>query len=191
MPVRLVAPGVAWLAASDAALPALSSADAERAAALTAPRRARFLRGRAALRALLDEGAVVEPARCPDCGARHGAPEVRADGARLFASTSHADGGSLAAVSRRRVGADVEAASALRVPPPIPVPPGEDPLRHWTRVEAVLKADGRGLRVDPAAVALAPAGDGWRAELEGAVYDVRDLAIDAVHVAAIAVSQSS
>ena len=27
-------------------------------------------------------------------------------------------------------------------------------LREWTRVEAVLKADGRGLRVDPAAVTV-------------------------------------
>ncbi|MFM9878671.1 MAG: hypothetical protein ACKVOG_12615, partial [Rhodoglobus sp.] len=29
-----------------------------------------------------------------------------------------------------------------------------DPLRHWTRIEAVLKADGRGLRVDPREVSV-------------------------------------
>ena len=40
-------------------------------------------------------------------------------------------------------------------------------LREWTRVEAVLKADGRGLRVAPAAVSLAEGDGGWRASVEG------------------------
>ncbi|MFZ0531516.1 MAG: hypothetical protein WAL91_13380, partial [Propionicimonas sp.] len=37
--------------------------------------------------------------------------------------------------------------------------PGSEPvLRRWTRIEAVLKADGRGLSVDPAEVRLDPTG---------------------------------
>jgi 4'-phosphopantetheinyl transferase len=44
---------------------------------------------------------------------------------------------------------------------------GEATVRDWTRVEAVLKADGRGLRVDPAAVALAVGEDGWTATVPG------------------------
>lgn len=188
MPARLLAPGVAWVAAPDAVAPALSPADAERAAALGPVHRVRFLRGRAALRALLDDHVIVEPSRCDDCGGRHGAPEVRADGTRRFASVSHAEGGSLAAVADRRVGVDVERAGAPRVPLPVAVPAGEDPVRHWTRVEAVLKADGRGLRVDPAAVVFARADGGWRAQLSEAAYAVRDLAVDDAHVAAIAVA---
>lgn len=39
----------------------------------------------------------------------------------------------------------------------------------WTRVEAALKADGRGLRVDPAEVRLAAVGGGWAARVPGRV----------------------
>lgn len=41
-------------------------------------------------------------------------------------------------------------------------------LREWVRVEAALKADGRGLRVDPGDVAVVPVGVGeWRATVPG------------------------
>lgn len=143
----------------------------------------RFARGREALRALIGDVAVTA-AVCPDCGRRHGAP-LLADG--RFASVSHASGGSLAAVADRAVGVDVED-RPLRLLPAVAVPPGEDPLQHWTRVEAVLKADGRGLRVDPDAVLFAPGEGGWRATLDGRVYVVHDLALDGRHAAAVAVA---
>ncbi|WP_239066309.1 hypothetical protein [Microbacterium hibisci] len=45
-------------------------------------------------------------------------------------------------------------------------------VRDWVRVEAVLKADGRGLRVDPATVVVDATDDGWTAEVPGGeVYD--------------------
>ena len=54
----------------------------------------------------------------------------------------------------------------------IPLPGGgEATVRVWGRVEAALKADGRGLRVEPATVVVAPAADGWTAAApDGDVY---------------------
>ena len=55
-----------------------------------------------------------------------------------------------------------------------PSAPGPgDPLLRWTAIEATLKADGRGLRVDPSAVRLG----NRRADLDGVRYrlDVRRL----------------
>ena len=52
------------------------------------------------------------------------------------------------------------------------MPSGASPsLREWTRVEAVLKADGRGLRVEPGGC-LAVEGDrrGWRATVAGSPH---------------------
>ncbi|MET4158240.1 hypothetical protein [Agromyces sp. PvR057] len=58
-----------------------------------------------------------------------------------------------------------------------------DALRHWVRVEAVLKADGRGLRIDPADVSVR----GRTAELCGSAqrYRLRRVALRG-HVCAVA-----
>lgn len=40
-------------------------------------------------------------------------------------------------------------------------------LLRWVRTEAALKADGRGLRIDPAHVEIAETIDGWRARVPG------------------------
>ena len=44
---------------------------------------------------------------------------------------------------------------------------GGEGIAHWTRVEATLKADGRGLRVDPREVRIT----GSETELEAQVVD--------------------
>lgn len=61
-----------------------------------------------------------------------------------------------------------------------------DALRHWVRVEAVLKADGRGLRVDPADVSIR----GRTAALRGAPqrYRLRQVALGG-HVCAVAFAE--
>ena len=171
-----------WLVGPSADV-ALSAADTARLAELHGDRRERFLRGRAALAAVL--GAAhggedeVRPAGCPDCGRRHGQPEFSSG--RAFASISHAGLGSLAAVADVPVGVDiVERARRTSNQLPISLPPGEqDELQHWTRIEATLKADGRGLRVDPASIEFSPTPKGaWLAVMPGgARYAVHDLTI--------------
>ena len=42
---------------------------------------------------------------------------------------------------------------------------GTADAREWARVEAVLKADGRGLRIDPSRVSVNASGDGWVARI--------------------------
>ena len=97
----------------------------------------------------------VGTGRCPRCGERHGAVELA--GVPAVAGVSYARGLVVAAAARtesvRRLGVDVErdAADTTRTSDlerllgrsrqPI--------LRRWTQIEAVLKADGRGLLVDP------------------------------------------
>ncbi len=106
----------AWVVGEFAPVP-LSAADAERAAELDGVRAEQFLRGRAALAAALraaDAGdAETAPARCPDCGRRHGGPEFA--GGSLHGSVSHAGSGSLAAVADAPVGVDVEDRAAWSV----------------------------------------------------------------------------
>jgi 4'-phosphopantetheinyl transferase len=127
---------------------------------------------------------------CPDCGGPHGRPELVGvcGPLSLSASVSHADGVTAAAVSAAAIGVDVESvaggswrADALaRLLPPAP-----DPLADWTAREAVLKADGRGLRVDPAAVRFAPDGV---AVVSGtsARYAVRSIDLGSEFIATIA-----
>jgi 4'-phosphopantetheinyl transferase len=121
-----------------------------------------FLAGRLLLRDVAREVLGREPeitATCPDCGAAHGQP--RLDG--LFASIAHADGLVIVAVSTESpVGVDVEPNDA-EVPEAVA---GGATVRHWTGVEAVLKADGRGLRVDPREVRIA----GSAASVDGVDY---------------------
>lgn len=81
-------------------------------------------------------------ATCAVCGEEHGAPTV--DGVGV--SIAHADALTVAAVGSTRVGIDVERSDA-RIPTDFAAN-----VRDWTRLEAVLKADGRGFDADPARV---------------------------------------
>lgn len=150
----------------------LSAVDAARADSFAPPRRAEFVTGRALVRALLADAfpgaeVAVTSAPCPRCGEPHGG--VVASGARpqdtrhagAVASVAHAEGLVVAAVAPGRVrhlGVDLEPARAehdrLADLAALIGGPPEDALRRWTLIEAVLKADGRGLQVDPAEVRL-------------------------------------
>lgn len=150
--------------------------------------RAEFLQGRILVRQLVAELASVGPstvdidAQCPDCGGPHGRPTVSgpAGGAtRLHVSIAHSRAAVVAAATwAGPVGVDVEStdggAERLDAITTVAGRPfrdraarSGDPLVHWTRVEAVLKADGRGLRVDPHLVRIHELGS-W---VEGRIGD--------------------
>jgi 4'-phosphopantetheinyl transferase len=157
--------------------------------------------GHTELRMLVAQLAGVDPAqvlieaRCPDCGGPHGRPVVMGPVAARDVRVSLAYAGTsiiAAASSRAAIGVDAE----LRAPDAAdaaddrreavrtlaPAPHDEaDPLRQWTRIEAVLKADGRGLRVDPHAVTFAAGSDGLLATVAGGDrrYAVRDVPLGA------------
>lgn len=122
--------------------------------------------GRDVSRALLAEllpGASFV-ARCARCGGAHG--RLRVAGADAAVSVSYAEGWAFVATARgaARLGLDAVPASA---PDLERVLPGAD-ARTWARVEAVLKADGRGLAVDPACVRVEEAdadGADWTAHI--------------------------
>ncbi|MFH8249384.1 chemotaxis protein CheY [Microbacterium sp. B2969] len=114
---------------------------------------------------------------CPRCGGPHG--PVRIEGAASVASVSYAGDVAVVAVADasefERVGVDAEpeshpqrdAAGLQGV-----LGAGEASLRSWTRVEAALKADGRGLRVDPASVIVRGTSAGWIAEVpDGGAFE--------------------
>lgn len=139
-----------------------------------------FLTGRMLLRELVAEltGAELASIRviaaCPDCGLEHGQPRV-AELPGIHLSLSHAGERTLATASRgAAIGVDLERRdiSPGRLAAIQKVSGGD--LAHWTRVEAVLKADGRGLRVDPRAVEV----EGDHATLEGAHYELTDASDD-------------
>jgi 4'-phosphopantetheinyl transferase len=134
----------------------LPDAERVRLAGVRAEARDSFLQGRALLATLADaageHGAIA--ALCPDCGGPHGRPMI--DGSRLRLGLSHCATAVVAVSSwGAAVGVDVErrAASAARLDA-IDRLTGHRSIAHWTAVEAVLKADGRGLRVDPSQVVI-------------------------------------
>lgn len=123
------------------------------------------------LAGLLPDGARLRNP-CPRCGGPHGAVVV--DGAPYVASVTYAGGWAIAAVAATgdaaALGIDAEpAVDPRRDAAGLTGVLGERPatVRDWTRVEAALKADGRGLRVDPAAVALRSEEGGWTARVPG------------------------
>lgn len=144
----------------------LSAAERDRHDETVEANRDGFLAGRLVLRGLAAQLLSVSPidvplvATCPDCGGPHGRPEIL--GSSLRVSLSHGAGVVVAAaVWGSAVGVDVESAvvSPERVLA-IGELAGRASVQHWTRVEAVVKADGRGLRVDPSRVTVE--GDrGW------------------------------
>ena len=123
------------------------------------------------LRDLLPEGAELSHP-CPRCGGPHG--PVLVSGAPFVASISYA--GSLAVVAvadsaqSAAIGVDAEPAEDARRDAAGlggVLGPGEASVRSWTRVEAALKADGRGVRVEPASVRISETGEEWIADVPG------------------------
>jgi len=165
-------------AAADAAV--LSPDERERAARFRFDEhRARFIRGRAALRRILARYTGAGPAGIAFEYNRFGKPELAgAPGLRF--NTSHSAGRQMVAVARREVGIDVERVrSGFRFEDIVKrfLPPedaaaassAEAFFRVWTRREAFLKATGRGLTglrtpiTPPWTVTDLDAGEGWAA----------------------------
>jgi 4'-phosphopantetheinyl transferase len=120
------------------------------------------------LREMLAPGAELSNP-CARCGGPHG--PVRTTDASARPAVAYASGVAVAAVASRGPGTfaiDAELETA-----PVRDSAGLKGilgarsgvrLRDWVRVEAALKADGRGLRVDPGSVAITPVGGlGWQA----------------------------
>lgn len=163
----MIPPGVlvAWTTNDPAAAAdvRLGPVDSARLLGLAPPQQAALRNGRALLGRLLAEllGAEapsVDATSCQHCSAPHG--PVRAGSAHV----SVAYAGPLVAVAAGRpdacaaLGIDVELLTGDVAARPqlsrfLGVAP-ELAVRRWTQVEAVLKADGRGLRVDPGQVRL-------------------------------------
>ncbi len=142
-------------------LPRLSDGDRARLQGLRdEDARRRFLAGRTALleaAARAGEPHIRIDARCPDCGLSHGRPVAEGAATPLHVALAHAGGHAFATASRHPVGIDAEPGDtpAERRAAIDALAPGRgDPLRRWTAIEAVLKADGQGLRVAPDAVRL-------------------------------------
>ncbi|WP_091365004.1 4'-phosphopantetheinyl transferase family protein [Geodermatophilus telluris] len=159
----------------------LSSAERARAERGTPAVRRRRVLVRAVLREVLGELLATAPGEVP-LDRRDGRPVLAgaAAGSGLDVSCSTGDGLALVAVAHgTRVGVDVEpqreqdwrdaAAEGWLAPAEVAavaaLPPAERAgalTRRWTQKEAVLKAEGVGLRRDPATVPT-PGGDAGRA----------------------------
>lgn len=121
---------------------------------------------------------------CGRCGGPHGPPVIEVRG-RPGPAVSMAHAGELAvvAVAAAPVGVDVE--------PLEHVAPLGDDLRTWVRREAVLKATGHGLDVDPRLLELSAADEpprltAWRGPGRGPTVRIADLAPEPGYVAAVA-----
>ena len=188
------------------ALHLLGSAERARAVrTANAGLRDRFLLGRMLLRDLAAEAAgmraeeVEVTAVCERCGAEHGRPRAAMAGCPGPAPERRASPRARTWWSRRiapagvAVGVDVEprasAARGRRGPraarsSSCSAEPPRTAVRRWVRAEAVLKADGRGLRVEPGRIAFVERGgrrrDGVTARVPDSptVYDLVDRRIE-------------
>jgi 4'-phosphopantetheinyl transferase len=145
----------------------------------SADRTARTAAGRAALRALAaemtgaDAAEVTVRARCATCGGEHGRPVLGGSRALdgLHASVAHAGGSVVVSVSADGpIGIDAE-------PGDREAPPGWT-LAEWVRIEAVLKADGRGLLVEPERVRFADDAHGMVGWIDGEPARYRVVGVD-------------
>ncbi len=181
-------------------------------------RRAGFLTGRDLIREViaagapgkhLDDQAGHSPridAVCRDCGGPHG--PVRVTGYRV--SVSHSGGVTAVAVVSDEdarvtgiegIGLDLEIttagsekADAVRALLAEPDLSDEQTLGRWSEIEAVLKADGRGLRVSPDAVRIADAEGGRVARIAdrpGVVFEVLTVDVGPGLAASLAVARRS
>ena len=161
----------------------LSTTERLRYDTTAAARQDSFLAGRMVLRGLASQLTGVPPAQvqliavCPDCGGAHGRPEVM--GSSLHVSLSHGAGVVVAAASwDSTIGVDIEAPDERpeRIEA-IGELTGHPSIEHWSRVEAVLKADGRGLRVDPSRVSVEEVGGRLMGRVDDAPvrYDVSEV----------------
>lgn len=173
---------------------------AERARAEATPHdglRDRFLLGRMLLREVAARAGGIPAeeirivATCARCGAEHGRPRIEwpdSAGPAWSASLSSCPDLVVAAVAPAgaAIGVDVEPdrsaesrgreAERRMAVVELIGEPSRTAIRRWVRTEAVLKADGRGLRVEPALVRF----DGTAARLDdrSQVYRVVDRRID-------------
>ncbi len=159
---------IAWaladpaMSGQDAAMQRLGESALHRYRRLDAGRARRFAVGRLLLAELVPavgtDAATIE-SLCEHCGGDHGRPRVV--GAPYAVSVSYAGEtvvvAAVAAESTSALGVDIEPRSD-DVDAPLTAlaglfeprtPPG---LRGWTEIEAVVKADGRGMRIPPADV---------------------------------------
>lgn len=156
---------VAWARASElkefteSDVVAMGRTQLDRFRELSGDRARGFLAGRALIRALVQSirgpGEVLVDSRCHRCGREHGRPRT----ADVSLSVSHA--GNLVVVAAAagivRLGVDVEAQTAAGRVSELGSLFREDAapdLAGWTRVEAAVKADGRGFEIDPSAVIM-------------------------------------
>jgi len=180
--------------------------------------RRRFLTSRILLKTLVGQLSDTSPAlvrlsyHCPRCGRPHGRPIVVEPPAavRWHVSLSHTDRHVMVAATHAGpVGVDVEqvAATGFKGFDDVALSSAErrvvegcapgDRARartvYWARKEAVLKATGRGLAVDPCALEVSaphlPAVlTAWRADdPPNAPVQLTDVLVDDDHVAAVAV----
>lgn len=191
---RAAAPAVpAESRAAELAL--LSPTERQRHSGLAPAAADSFLVGRMLLRELAAALTGEQPERlviaatCADCGGPHGMP--RLEGSTLRLSLSRCDLAVVAVAAWGSVGVDVEpvAGTASRLDA-IEKLTGQRSLRHWTRAEAVLKADGRGLRIDPAQVLIAESTGQLRGSVAGSLesYRIVEPAIDPRLRVAVAVA---
>ncbi|WP_109210159.1 MULTISPECIES: chemotaxis protein CheY [Microbacterium] len=130
---------------------------------------------------MLPAGAELDNT-CPRCGGPHGPVVVR--GAPFLASVTYAGSWTIAAVAATGdagalgVDAELEVDSRRDAAGMAGLLEDDDAtVRDWVRVESVLKADGRGLRVDPRSVAVMADAGGWTAVVpDEGVYDGSDAA---------------
>lgn len=160
---------IAWTVAADDAdlidaVRRLGPSQRIRHDSMDAARARRFTTGRRLLAALAAD-ATTDAFRiesvCEQCGGDHGRPRVA--GAPFAVNVSYAGDMVVAAAVpmdlASTVGIDIERRTADDAAPMTELtrlfaprtPPG---LRDWTEIEAVVKADGRGLRIPPSEVAF-------------------------------------
>lgn len=116
------------------------------------------------LRDLAPGARITNP--CPFCGGPHG--PVQLHGVPLVGAVTYTQDLAIVGVSAAsvvsRLAIDAERADAAC---PVELSGESAGVREWVRVEAALKADGRGIRVDPASVTVRDEDQGWCARVPG------------------------